>query len=255
MSIINRKVFHCVYIHLIFNRINTGTAQISRLLDKERFIDIHRFLVHPHHHCLKITVDNRQVIRMYQHFTTRHINLIFQSQCNRLRWKRIIQLPVISYDTFYLRRFSRRKCHHCIPLTDNTGCDLTAETSKVQIRAKYILNRETEIRQIMVIIDMNGFQKIQQRDSFIPRSTFRFIHYIISIQSGKRNTVHIRNSQRSNEFLVFGNNLVEPFFREVHQVHLVYCQYDMLDTQQRYQESMAACLCNHSHTGVYQNNS
>ena len=154
-------MFHCVHIHLILNRINARTTQICCLFDKERFIYIHWLLIHPYQHCFKVTVNNRQVIGMYQHFTTGYINFIFQCQCNRLWRESIVQLTVISHDTLHFGRLSWRQRHYRIPLTNNTRSHLTTKTSKIQIRTQHILHRETKILQIMVIVNMNSFKEIK----------------------------------------------------------------------------------------------
>ena len=61
-------MFHRIDIHFIFYAVDTRAADIRCLLNKERFVDIHRFFIHPHQHCFKITIHNRQIIRMNQHF-------------------------------------------------------------------------------------------------------------------------------------------------------------------------------------------
>ena len=247
-------MFHRVDIHFIFDRIDAGTAQVASLLDKERFIDVHRFFIHPYHHCFEVAVNDRQVVRMHQHFTTGYVDFVFQRQCNRLRRESVIQFAVVCHDALHFGSLSGRQCHHCIPLADNTRCHFTAKTTEVKVRAQHILHRETEIREVMVIVDMNRFEEVQQRDSFIPRSAFRLIHNVVTVQSRKRNTVHIRNTQRFYEFLVFRYNFVEPFLGEVHQVHFIDSQHYMLDTQQRYQKSMTTRLGNHTRAGIYQDN-
>ena len=247
-------MLHRVDIHFIFDRVDAGTAQIGSLLDKERFIDVHRFFIHPYHHRFEVAVNDRQVVRMHQHFTTGYVDFVFQCQCNRLRRESVIQFAVVCHDTLHLGSLSGRQCHHCISLADNTRCHFTAETTEVKVRAQHILHRETEIREVMIIIDMNRFEEVQQRDSFIPWCAFGLIHNVVTVQSRKRNTVHIRNTQRFYEFLVFRYNLVEPFLGEVHQVHLIDRQHHVLDAQQRYQKSMTTGLGNHTRTGVYQDN-
>ena len=57
------------------------------------------------------------------------------------------------------------------------------------------------------------------------------IHYIITVQRGKRNTVYIRDSQWRYKFLILRNNLIETLFRKIHQVHFIDRQYHMFDTQ------------------------
>ena len=223
-------MLHRIHVHLILYRINTRTTQIGSLLNKERLIYIHRFFIHPDHHSLKVTIHRWQIVRMHQHFAARHIDLILQCQGHRLRWESIIQFPVISHDTLHLRCFSGRKRHHRIPFANDTGCNFTTESSEIQIRTKHILNRETEIRKIMVIINMNRFKEIEQRNPLVPRSTFRLIHHIIPIQCRKWNTVNVRNTQWSNKLLIVSHNLVKTLFRETHQVHLVDSQHHMLDS-------------------------
>ena len=106
----------------------------------------------------------------------------------------------------------------------------------------------------MVIIDLYCFEEVQQRDSFIPRRTFGLVYYVISVQCRKRNTVHIRNTQWFYKLLVFRYDFIEPFFRKVHQVHLIDSQHHMFNAQQRYQKSMATCLSDDTGAGIYQNN-
>ena len=154
-------MFHRIDIHFILNAINTGTANVRCLFDKERFVDIHRFFIHPHQHRFKITVYNRQVVRMNQHFSSRYIYFIFKCQCNRLWRKSILLFTIKSNNTLNMRYLTGRQSHHFIPFTYDTGCHLTAKSAEVKIRTKYILYGKAEIIKIIITVDMHRFQKIE----------------------------------------------------------------------------------------------
>jgi len=154
-----------------------------------------------------------------------------------------------------MRYFTGRQSHYFVSLAYDSGCHLTTESPEVEVRTKYILYRKAEITKVIIAVDMDCFQKIEQGKSFIPRSSFRLIHHIVSIECGQWNTSHIGNPQGSYKLLILCYNLIEALFRKIYQVHLVDSQHYMLDSQQRYQKCMTSCLSNYSHTGIYQNNS
>ena len=89
-TVFNRQMLHRIHIHFILNAIYTGTSCIGGMLDKERFIKVHRLLIHPYQHGFKVTIYHRHIIGMHQHISARHVNLILQSQCHRLRRESIL---------------------------------------------------------------------------------------------------------------------------------------------------------------------
>ena len=107
----------------------------------------------------------------------------------------------------------------------------------------------------MVVADVHRLQKIEQGRPLIPRRTVGLLHHIIAIQCRQRDAHHIGYSQRLNETPVFCHNLIETFFRKVHQIHLVHSQHHVLNAQQRYQKRVTAGLRDNSQTGINQNHS
>ena len=68
-AVVKGEFLHCIDIYLILDIVNTRTAQIGSLLDEERFVYIHRFLVHPHYHGFEVTLHHRKIVGMYQHLS------------------------------------------------------------------------------------------------------------------------------------------------------------------------------------------
>ena len=106
----------------------------------------------------------------------------------------------------------------------------------------------------MVVINRHGFEEVEQRSTVVPRSALRLLHHIVAIKRRKRDASHIGDAQRSDKLLVLAYNFIETLFGEVHQVHLINGKHHMLDTQQRYKESMTARLRDDTRAGIYQNN-
>ena len=165
------KLLHSVHVHLVLDAINAGTAHISSLLDKEGFVHIHWFLIHPYQHSLKVTINDRQIIGMHQHLSSRYIYFIFQCQCDRLRWKSIIQLSVIGHNTFHAGSLAGRQRHYFVSFADNPRSHFSTEATKIEIRTKHVLYGETKIGQVMVVIDVHRFEEVEQGDTLIPGST------------------------------------------------------------------------------------
>ena len=106
----------------------------------------------------------------------------------------------------------------------------------------------------MVVADVYGFQEFQQRRTFVPWGAVGLVDYVVAVEGRQRNALYIGDAQRIDEGFVFTDNLVENFLREVYQVHLVDCQYDVLDAQQGNQIGVTAGLGDYSGTCVDQNN-
>ena len=102
----------------------------------------------------------------------------------------------------------------------------------------------------MVIADVYGFQKFQQRRAFVPGSAVGFLYYVIAVESRQRNAIDVWNAQWVDEGPIIGHNLVEDFFRKV---YLIDRQYYVFDTQQRNQVGMTAGLGDDTGTCVHQN--
>ena len=191
---------------------------------------------------------------MYQHFASGHINLVFQSQRYRLRREGIIQLAVVGHDALDARLLARRQCHHLVAFADDTRSYLATETTEVEVGAKYVLDGEAEVVEIVVVVDVDGFQKVEQRRAFIPRRTLRLGHHIVAVECRQGDASHIGDAQRSDKLLVNGYNLVETLLGEIYQVHLVHGQNDVLNAQQRHQEGVSTRLGDDTRTCIHEDN-
>ena len=252
LAVVDGKVLHRVHIHFVLDAVDACTAEVRGLLDEERLAGIHRLLVHPHQHRFKVAVHHRQVVRVYQHLSARHVNLVFQGKRHRLGRESVVQLAVVGNDALDVRLLAGGQRHHLVPLAHDAGSHLAAEATEIEVGTQHILHRETEIGKIMVVVYVYRLQEIQQGDALVPRRALRLLHHIVAIQCRKRNAVHIGNAQRSNKLPVLAHNLVEALFRKVHQVHLVDGKHDVLDAQQRHQEGVAACLRDDTRPRIHQ---
>lgn len=109
----------------------------------------------------KLRVNDRQAVRMHAFHHRDNADFVFHVS-NRLRGKSVIHSPsyVAARDTSP-GSLSGRQCHYQgISLVDIIpDANFTAETTKSRFGRKYIRNRETEIRRLAIIIDMNRFEK------------------------------------------------------------------------------------------------
>ena len=221
------------------------------LLDVERLVDIHLLLVHPDQHRLEITVRDRQVIGMHQHLATGNVDLILQGQGHAERRIGTLQFTVVGDDTFHLRGLPGRQGHHRVSLTHDTTGHLATEATEVLVRTQHILHRVTEIGIIAIQVDRHGLQEIEQRGSLIPRCACALLHHIVAIQRREGDAGDVRNTERCDEMLVVIHDAIERLLVEIHQVHLVHSQYDMLDAQQGDQEGVPTGLRDHARTGIH----
>ena len=144
----------------------------------------------------------------------------------------IVTFSVGRVDGFHVSLFPGRKGHYFIAFPHYSRSNFGREASEVEIRTQYVLHRIAEVGHVVVVADMYGFKEVEQRRTFVPWGAVGFLHHVVPVECGQRDARDIGHSQRGDECLVVGHNSVEHLFREVHQVHLVYGQYHMLDAQQ-----------------------
>ena len=244
---------HRVDIHLILDAVNTRAGGVGGLLDVELLVAVHRLLVHPHEHRLKITVLNGEVVRVHYHLATRDVDFVFEGNGDTQRRKRLFDFPFISDNTLHLRGFARRQSHHRVAHTHHTRSHLSAEAAEVEVRAQHVLHRIAEVFIVAVEVDGHGLQVVEQALAVIPRGAVAFLHHIVAIESRQGNAGDIRDAQRLDKLVEVGDNLIKHRLVEVHQVHLVYGKHKVLDAQQGDKVGVTTGLCNHPRTCIHKN--
>ena len=203
---------HSIHVHAIFDFIDGGTCGICIVLQEELLASIHRFLIHPHQHRLKIPSDIGKIVRTDDHLTTRDINLVLEGKGDTLGAESFLELTIVGDNTLHMAPFHRRQSYHLVSLADDTAGYLAAESSEIEIGTKDVLDRITEI--FHVAVQMNGYclQKIQKGRTIIPGSMIALFHNIVTLQRAQGYTGNIIYAKGFRQIQVFLFDVIEDFF-------------------------------------------
>ena len=142
---------------------------------------------------------------------------------------------------------------HRFPWSDAARRNGAGEAAKIRIRAIDPLHRQPKIGVYVRRGDLHGLQVAQQRGATVPIGAPRALNDIVTLQCGQRDTCYAREIELFSESQIVRFDLREYRRIIVDQIHLVYRQHHMRNTQQRRQKRVAASLSQHALGGVDQN--
>ena len=132
-----------------------------------------------------------------------------------------------------------------------TAGNAARETTEVQIGAIDPLHRHAK-RQLLLasFINLYGFQVAHQRRAVVPGHVLALFSDVFTAQGRHGDGRNVLQVDLLGELAVVGNDVVEDFFRVAHQVHLVDCQHDLANANQRSQIAVAPRLRQHTSAGI-----
>jgi len=189
---------------------------------------------------------------MHQHVATGYVDLVFQGQGDRLARRGLLQLAVVGDDGFDPAGLARWQYRDFIALAHDAAGQGTGEATEIQVRAIDVLHREAQVVEVAVAGDLDAFENLHQRLTFVPVRPLALVDDVVALEGG-----HGHEMQRSRleadalgKGQVVGLDALEHALIEVHQVHLVDGHDDVLDAQQGGDEAVPTGLGLHAVAGV-----
>ena len=99
---------------------------------------------------------------------------------------------------------------------------------------------------------LDGFEGLHERWAFVPAGAIALGEYVVAVERRDGNATDVADAELGCKQAVLGADGFERLLLEVDQVHFVDGEYHVLDTQQRHQISVTACLGLHPYAGVDQ---
>ena len=253
-------MLHRVHVHAIADVVDAAARGIRGVLDEERLRSVHRFLVHPHEHRLKVAshvgLRFRAALRrcMHNHLAARDVNLVFKTQRHALRREGIVERAVVGIDFLHAALLARGQRHHLVAHAHDARCHLAAKPAEVEVGAQHVLHGKAEVGEIVVVADMHRFEEVKQRGTVVPRRAIRAFHHVVALEGREGEAVDIGYAERGDELAIVLHDFVKHLLVEVHQVHFVHSQCHVLDAEQRAEIGVAARLRNDARAGIYEDN-
>ena len=186
--------------------------------------------------------DLRPVFRIGQDIAARDVEFIRQSQRDRLAGAGAFKVAVGADDARDLRGFARSRDNDLVAGADGPARDRSGEAAKIEMRAVDPLHGEAERLAALVLLDVDGLEKGEQRRPPVPGRVGAFFRDIVAVPRRDRNRRDRLEPERRGESLEIGDDPVEARGVEAGKVDLVDGQHDMPDAEQGCDRGMAAGL-------------
>ena len=225
-------------------------AQIGSLLDEDDLFTSIGSSLHRHYHGFEVTLHHWEdcLVR-----ASLRVLLVFERQGTDVRRESIIQFPLTGLSPTLLTRdfFPGWGAITSSPLRIGPEATLPQKPRKSRLgRNTYCTGKRKSFRLWSLSIG-NGFEEVKQRSTVVLTERAPFSTTLSRRQAQKkRDASYIGDAQRSDK-LRTRLQFLETVFGEVHQVHLINGKHHT--AQQRYKESMTACLRDDTRCGHDQN--
>ena len=198
----------------------------------------------------------RAVLGAHQHVPPGDVDVLAQGHGHAHGRERPFHRLVAHEDGLHGRTGARRQREHLVPGLEYPGrhpARVAAEVPGfVALGADDHLDREPAILQVAVARDMHVFEVLEQGGPAVPGHGLRAVHHVVPPQRGDGDELDVRDVQPRGEIFVRRADVGEHLLAEVHQVHLVHADHDVLDSQQRGDETVAVGLFYETMPGIDQ---
>ena len=199
----------------------------------------HRGFVHPDDHHFELVGDPGDVVGVDQHIASADVDLVLRRQSYRhrrvslFRIRFTVRLGDISGidDPFDSGGLARGKNRNFVTHFYTARSDRPAKPPEIEMRAVDILHGKAEVLGSLLPGDIHRIEELQQRRPLVPGSSLAAFDDVVSLQGAHGDVVDMGNSQLARQFVILAPNLFEDLLAEIHQIHLVDRDDDMLDAQ------------------------
>src|SRR5690625_3609664 len=138
-----------IYIHPVNQFFDEDLGCLSGVHDQISLIQLHRLLIHPAEVSLKLILNDWNIILPDNHVATAYIDLILQGKCDGISRHRFLQVSILRYDLLDPAAHSGRQGEDLLSRLDSPRCHPSGKSSEVLVGPNDILDRKTEINNVM----------------------------------------------------------------------------------------------------------
>ena len=106
----------------------------------------------------------------------------------------------------------------------------------------------------MLVSGVHGLQPVEECGTVVPGCPFAAFHHVVAVLGTEGETLHVDGLLAGGDFLhkalVVGHDAVVGILVKFHQVHLVHCQCNALDAEERAEKGVAAGLGDDACAGI-----
>ena len=194
--------------------------------------------------------NRRRVAGNTDYIATAYINLVCQTNDNRVPAVRLTYFLITTNDRRDFRAHARRGYYNIVAYLNLTGGNISGEATKILIRAAHPLHRQTKTLRALQRLNLDGFQMLQQCWACVPGHCVTIKNHVIAFQSRQGNRSNRSNIQSLRQHLILLENIFKNGLVVIDQIHFIHCQHNVFDAQQTDDITVSACLCQQAFAGI-----
>ena len=243
-----------VDVHAIPNGRDRAGGELREVLENVAAADSHRLLGHPDDHRVKLRVHVWPVFHVHEHVAATDVDLVFQNNRTRQRREQLGALAVGIEDRLDAISLPARQSQYFVAGTNHARRQGPHIPTECAVGAADVLHGESQVNQVAVGTDLDGFQKVHQRPALIPFHIVGAFDDIVALERTDGNVGHVGDfqlGQKRGELLA---DFAEDRLVIIDDVHLVDRDDEVADAQQRRDARVALRLDQHALCRVDENN-
>ena len=206
-----------------------------------------RLIRHPYEGRTELIAHRGRFVRAADEIAARDIDLVCESQRDRLLGHCAVKVAVEGHDATDHTRAARRH-----DANGRTGCDLSArdgacEAAEIEVGTVHPLHRQAEGRGLRPgFIEFHGLEVGHQARPCVPGRIALRLNDVVPAHSRQGDGDDFVQAKRCREGPVFRLDFPESGFRIVDQIHLVDGEHNMPDPDERDEHAVPTRLHQHA---------
>ena len=202
----------------------------------------HRVGAHPDEMRGELIGDLRAAGGMRKHVATRDVDLVFERQRHGVAGFRGLPLLVSDKYGFDSSPLARPGDNDRLAARHSPAWNRAHEAAKIEVRPIDPLYRQAEGGAPAVLVDLDGFELLQEMAALIPGRPLAHRRDIVAEPRRNGNREQGAEAERLGELAVVDDDVTEDALVIAHEVDLVDREHDMADAEQRDDDRMAMGL-------------
>ncbi len=199
----------------------------------------------------------RRRVLFHDHVAARDVDVVLQRQGDGEGRKGFLQFPLAMVQALDARGEAARINQHFVARLENAAGHapgIPAEiVPRLALRTDHPLHGKPRLHVVLARADIDVLQMIQQGRALIPWHAVGFLHDVIAMLGRQGNSGDIDDVvQPRSEGAEIRHDALVNLLAEIHEIHLVDRQHEVLDAQQIGQKGVAAGLLQHALPRVHQ---
>ena len=184
-----------------------------------------------------------RLVGLRKHVAAGDVDLVGERQRDRVaRFGAVLDLAIADEDGFDRAPSPGSGDHDRVAARHPSARDRAGEAAKIMMRAVDPLHRQAEWGAAAVLLDLDGFEPLQQMPALIPRRPRADRGDIVAEARRDRNREQRAEAKRLGELAIGDDDVAEDALVIVDEIDLVDREHDVAHAEQRHDDRMAVGL-------------